>query len=435
MRFDRFTIDLARCVLLRGSEPVPLRPKSFDVLRYLVDHPGRIVTKDELFAAIWRDVSVTDDSLVQCIKEIRRALDDSEHRLLKTYPKRGYLLDTEIAHETAVAAASRQGVEPATPASGRMSPAARFLQTMAPAIPARAALLASIAAAFVGLAVAAGGLIASHDRAPSANATHVALLGTAMLDKERSPKANREALALFDKALALDSGHVLALAGYARTIVMDVTEGWAPAQERALRLDQAEAALRRALAAKPEDGRAHHVYGLLWRARGDADRAVHHLEKALQAMPAKAWVLADLGRARLEAGEPRKAIQELEAAIRLAPDEPYIFIWHFQAGMAAVHAADAEAALAWLHKSEAASPAYHRHVKLWRSVALADLGREEEARALVADYLATSTRFTVATWVAHFPSHNAAVAAQRARIGRVLERLGVPPGDQSARLR
>jgi DNA-binding winged helix-turn-helix (wHTH) protein/TolB-like protein len=77
----------------KSGATIDLRPQAFAVLRYLVEHAGRLVTKDELMEAVWPGLSVTDDSLVQCIHEIRRALRDDEHTVLKTVPKRGYRLD------------------------------------------------------------------------------------------------------------------------------------------------------------------------------------------------------------------------------------------------------------------------------------------------------------------------------------------------------
>src|SRR5450432_4428289 len=71
---------------------VALRPQAFAVLRYLAEHAGRLVTKDELMHALWSGLVVTDDSLVQCIHEIRRALQDNDRAVLKTVPKRGYRL-------------------------------------------------------------------------------------------------------------------------------------------------------------------------------------------------------------------------------------------------------------------------------------------------------------------------------------------------------
>ena len=72
--FGDFTLDLERGVLRRGIEEVTLRPKSFEVLTYLVEHHGRLVTKAEMAESVWRDMAVMDNSLAQCLVEIRRAL-------------------------------------------------------------------------------------------------------------------------------------------------------------------------------------------------------------------------------------------------------------------------------------------------------------------------------------------------------------------------
>ena len=76
-RFDRFTLDLARGALLAsdGAE-LPLRPKSFALLRLLVENAGHLLGRDAIMAAIWPDVFVTDDCITQCVGEIRRALGD-----------------------------------------------------------------------------------------------------------------------------------------------------------------------------------------------------------------------------------------------------------------------------------------------------------------------------------------------------------------------
>jgi adenylate cyclase len=69
-----------------------LRPQSFAVLRLLIAKVGRLVTKDELQNAVWPGIVVTDDSLVQCIGEIRKALGDDARKLVETVPRRGYRL-------------------------------------------------------------------------------------------------------------------------------------------------------------------------------------------------------------------------------------------------------------------------------------------------------------------------------------------------------
>ena len=94
--FGEFTLDTGRgCVLKAGSE-IWLRPKVFETLKYLVEHPGRLVGKKELMQAVWPDTFVTDDSLVQCTLELRRALDDGAQQLLKTVPRRGYVFAAAV---------------------------------------------------------------------------------------------------------------------------------------------------------------------------------------------------------------------------------------------------------------------------------------------------------------------------------------------------
>jgi adenylate cyclase len=97
LSFDRYVLDLDRgCLWLDGTE-IGLRPKTFSVLQYLVENEGRLVTKDELFAAVWPNLSVTDDTLVQSIVELRRALGSDGPRFVKTIPRRGYRFECVIS--------------------------------------------------------------------------------------------------------------------------------------------------------------------------------------------------------------------------------------------------------------------------------------------------------------------------------------------------
>jgi pimeloyl-ACP methyl ester carboxylesterase/DNA-binding winged helix-turn-helix (wHTH) protein len=97
--FSDYALDLQRCAIMRGGRELQLRPKSFDVLRYLAEHAGRLVSKEELIKATWPNVFVSDDSLVQCIKDIREALSDDAHEIVKTVPRRGYLFAAELSGE------------------------------------------------------------------------------------------------------------------------------------------------------------------------------------------------------------------------------------------------------------------------------------------------------------------------------------------------
>ena len=87
--FDEFTLDLTRGSLLRQTEEIKLRPKSFEVLKFLVENGGRLISKDEIIENVWTGTAVTDDSLVQCLKDIRNALNDKSQIYIKTVPRRG----------------------------------------------------------------------------------------------------------------------------------------------------------------------------------------------------------------------------------------------------------------------------------------------------------------------------------------------------------
>jgi len=95
--FDGFRLDLTRGCFLRGAEEIKLRPKSFEVLKYLVENNGRLISKDELIHAVWGETAVTDDSLAQCLKDIRHALRDETQEIIKTVHGRGYILDKEVS--------------------------------------------------------------------------------------------------------------------------------------------------------------------------------------------------------------------------------------------------------------------------------------------------------------------------------------------------
>lgn len=95
--FAGFELDERRAEL-RGSDgiPIKLRPKSFDLLVVLANNAGRVVGKQELMDAVWPSVHVADDSLFQCIRELRVALADDQRQLIRVVSGRGYMLETEV---------------------------------------------------------------------------------------------------------------------------------------------------------------------------------------------------------------------------------------------------------------------------------------------------------------------------------------------------
>lgn len=90
--FHSFRLDTVNHSLWRDQERVPVTPKAFDVLRYFVEHAGRLVTQDELLEALWPEAYVNPELIKKYIKEIRKTLGDSpaSSAFIKTFPKRGY---------------------------------------------------------------------------------------------------------------------------------------------------------------------------------------------------------------------------------------------------------------------------------------------------------------------------------------------------------
>src|SRR4051812_6293456 len=120
--FDRFVLDLNRGALLGldGAE-LPLRPKSFALLQLLIENAGRLLNRDTIMKAVWPDVFVTDDSITQCVGDIRRALGDEAQRLVRTVPRRGYLFAAEVSRAGPIKGSPVEGLrastgQPAAPA-------------------------------------------------------------------------------------------------------------------------------------------------------------------------------------------------------------------------------------------------------------------------------------------------------------------------------
>ncbi len=96
--FGGFALDIREHTLKQSDRPVYLRPKSFETLVFLVEHRGRLVSKDELLERLWAGVVVTDGTLTHCIEEIRRAVGDDPHhpQFIQTVPRVGYRFIAEV---------------------------------------------------------------------------------------------------------------------------------------------------------------------------------------------------------------------------------------------------------------------------------------------------------------------------------------------------
>jgi DNA-binding winged helix-turn-helix (wHTH) protein/Flp pilus assembly protein TadD len=115
LRFSGFELDSERAELRRpDGETVKLRPKTLEILRLLAGNAGRVLSKQQLMEAAWPNVHVGEDSLFQCIREIRTALGDDKRQVVRVISGRGYLFQAEVtgAQVTEVAAPAAPEIAP-----------------------------------------------------------------------------------------------------------------------------------------------------------------------------------------------------------------------------------------------------------------------------------------------------------------------------------
>ena len=135
-RFDDIIVDADNYRVFKGGSEIGLTPRAFDVLMLLISERGRVVDKQHIFEAIWKDTFVSDQALTKIIKEIRHSLGDSaqQPRYIETVPKRGYRFIAEITNTASDSerdaleneAALVNVTEPA--ASGKHYSSGRFLR-------------------------------------------------------------------------------------------------------------------------------------------------------------------------------------------------------------------------------------------------------------------------------------------------------------------
>jgi DNA-binding winged helix-turn-helix (wHTH) protein/quercetin dioxygenase-like cupin family protein len=121
-RFADFILNLDRGCLQRNGQDLELRPKAFVILRHLVEHAGKLLSKDELLNVAWPNVSVSDESLAQCMKDIRKLLADEDQKFIKTVPRRGYIFVANVApvERETEQLETKQSLSPPSRGSGRI---------------------------------------------------------------------------------------------------------------------------------------------------------------------------------------------------------------------------------------------------------------------------------------------------------------------------
>src|SRR5271165_3564127 len=103
-RFDEVEIDVQNLRVTVGSEIRPLEPKSFRLLLFLLENPGRVLAKEEIMAEVWPGTFVSDNSLARAVTQIRKALDDDSKapKYIETVPSVGYRFIAKPADDSRV---------------------------------------------------------------------------------------------------------------------------------------------------------------------------------------------------------------------------------------------------------------------------------------------------------------------------------------------
>ncbi|HEU4520417.1 MAG TPA: winged helix-turn-helix domain-containing protein [Thermoanaerobaculia bacterium] len=122
--FGPFTLDPVSVELQRGTIPIQLRPKCFDLLLYFVENPGRLITKDELLRDVWNDVIVNEGTINRTVTSLRASLGDDADApaYIETVSRRGYKFIAPVESTATTVAPPAPGAQFALVHDGREIP-------------------------------------------------------------------------------------------------------------------------------------------------------------------------------------------------------------------------------------------------------------------------------------------------------------------------
>lgn len=417
-----FTLIPARCAL-RGPDrrETVLRPKTYAVLNELLAHRGQVVTREALIDAVWPDVTVGDESLTQCVRELRAALGPAGPDMIRTLPKRGYMLDP------AGSGAESSVIEPHAPEPVPVA------HTEAPARPWR--LVIPTAALSIVLGIIAWNFTASSPPRPPqvpprVQAEQLTDRANHWYGREAGASAWRGQRDLYARAVAIDPDRAAAWVGLALTNanLIHYRHSDAPAED----LRAAEAAAQRAYALAPNSAEANAAVAAVDRLRpARLEQSLAGFQRAVELNPSDysmraqlGWMMAQLGRA--EDGEIL-----LRAALIIAPPtHPFRPSWYYYLGMIDLLLGRGDHGVGWLRRAQdsgggAYLDAYRFDLTL--AAALAQAGQSEAAAALVREILARQPDLTLEKLRASPPwgSRHPVFKAQLERVFEGLSMAGV----------
>lgn len=317
--FDDFRLDAAKRLLLKQGRTVPILPKAFDILLFLVRHRDRVVGKEEVMTAVWPNTFVEEANLAQNVSVIRKTLGERprEHKFIITIPGRGYRFAADV-REILPAHDNHEAQQ--LYLRGRHLLNKRLTSTLGDAITAFLQATdqdSAFAPAWVGLADAYALL---------------SLYGASMpRDVFPKSKAAAEAALRLDPALA-EAHNSLG--------VVELFYDW--------NWGKAEASFRRAVELNPSYGDAHQRYGLFLTVMGRFDEARAAMARAEAADPLSRITATIAAYPAFYSRDFEGAVRQLRRVIQI---DPNFSMAHFRLGLTFAELGRFDEALAELETS------------------------------------------------------------------------------------
>ena len=424
-RFENVEVDTLRCRLKQRDEELHLRQQAFAVLVYLLENRDRVISKDELISEVWSNTAVVDDALVQCIKDIRRALNDDPHRprFIRTIPKLGYRFicpvievrnfssSTQIEEITHVELEIEESNGITDVLIGRLktlktSPSYKFV------LPVAVVAVVFGASGLFYLAPKLFAAINSNYASAKVLTNNSEALRYYLLGVEKAQAAHsKEAIEYLEKAVELDPEFAMAYAriGYTYALMWGQPEKGKPYLERAsafsARLTEKDRLniaawtaiadqdyssavphLRELISSFPTDSEAYWRLGRVLAGEGQIDEAISVLKRGLSVDSDAKNIYNLLGGLTSVAGRHEEAIILQQKYVELAPGEPNAYD---SLGMAYQHSGSYPDAAAQYQRALELKPDFEVALAHFANTRFQQ-GRYREAIGLYEKYLAVA---------------------------------------------
>ncbi len=407
MKFDVFhlgdvTFDPStRTLTHKDGGLAQLRNKSRDVLAHLLETPNHTVTKAKIMNSVWSDVTVSDESLVQCIADIRRIIGKDARQIVETVPREGYRINLQAK----------------TVKTKRVSQIAAF-----------ATVAFTLTASWVFWPDKT--VLPDQQEAPDETLSAASVPGTDSIEaylevlKGRissnrfSQSESLTAERHFRQAIALDPNYARAYAELGMLLAVRLENTWTVLVDA----DREKAFFyaEKAVSLDPDLWLAHYALGRLHSVFANLDLAERHLEQAMSLQPENEDARAYYGVVRNFQGDSESAIAILEQAVRSHPNPP--FWYYFGLGHAQFNVGrfdQAESALNKCLEMAANSPYCLRYLIAVHGETGSVTGAEAAGRAYASMGFSLSVEAIMTFVTFHHPD-------DRAQLEQALRLAGVP---------